>query len=575
MLDLNYDISKVPFSRYGSYMSMSINDWGPLDTGLYLHLHYAKTPMAFRIDPVRNGKIEEYEVETSPSLLKLKPTGGGEIEFVISGEDTLRVRGKGVSLKLEMPPERWTWAYQIPGAWAFNYSPYQVQLALEMIAGKLDVVAPWGKGKGFCYETAYAVATLSPDENGNFEAAIDTFLTTWVKPDERLDFEDCQNKVANEYAEWIKGLPEVDEEYEKTRDLAAYVNWSAVVNPAGCVTRPTMYMSKIGMCNVYNWDNVFNAMAHCNHQPELAWDQLLVMAEHQDEFGKSPSSLNRSSTRMTITNSPVHGWGLQYMWDKNPALLTPERMAEAYEYLSRWTEWICNYRIWPGDRLPFHHHGFDGGWDNSSIFDQGVPVITPDYAAYVILQMEVLADLAEAMGRKKDAQAWKKRADEMLKALISDLWQDDHFVGIVRPSGNIVDCESLIICMPMVLGARLPKNIQNNLLARIKDHLTPHGLATEKLDSPNYVEGGYWRGPIWAPSTMLITSGLQDIGEYELAEKIMRAFCEMCKQSGFYENFDPVTGKGYYDTAYTWTSSVFMMFANMLMGKTENISETT
>lgn len=102
------------------------------------------------------------------------------------------------------------------------------------------------------------------------------------------------------------------------------------------------------------------------------------------------------------------------------------------------------------------------------------------------------------------------------------------------------------------------------LLARVKDHLTPHGLATEKLDSPNYVEGGYWRGPIWAPSTMLVTSGLQDVGENELAGSIMRSFCDMCKEHGFYENFDPVTGKGYYDSAYTWTSSVFMMFANQL-----------
>jgi hypothetical protein len=425
------------------------------------------------------------------------------------------------------------------------------------------VVAPWEKGKGFCWETTHAVATLSPDGSGTFEAAIDDFLTTWIKP-ARPAFDACRDEAALEYDEWTKGLPEVDDEYEGARDLAAYVNWSAVVSPAGCVTRPTMFMSKIGMCNVYNWDNVFNAMAHCNHQPELAWDQLLVMADHQDAYGKSPSSLNRSAIRMTITNSPIHGWGLRYMWDRNPSLVTPERMSEAYGYLSRWTDWICTHRTWPGDRLPYHHHGFDGGWDNSSIFDQGVPVITPDQPAYVILQMEALADLAEAMGRGEEATDWRTRRDTMLTALVEDLWQGDRFAGILRPSGTKVECESLLICMPMVLGRRLPREIQTQLTARIKDHLTPRGLATEKLDSPNYVEGGYWRGPIWAPSTMLITSGLMDIGERELARTIVRSFCDMCKENGFYENFDPITGRGYYDTAYTWTSSVFMMFANQL-----------
>ena len=563
---VNYDITKVPFSRYGSYFSFLHNDWGPLGTGLYLRAHYGKTAQSFKIEPIRNGEVLKYETELSSDILKLKTDGDGEVEFVISPLGTIRIRGRGVSLRLEMPPERWTWAYQIPGAWAFNFSPYQFQLALEMMQGSIDVVAPWEKGKGFCWETKYAIVTLSPGESGIFQAAIDDFLTTWIKP-ERPSFDSCRDEVVREYEKWTEGLPEVNDEYREALDLAAYVNWSAVVAPAGYITRPTMYMSKAGMCNVYNWDNVFNAMAHCNHQPELAWDQLLVMADYQDEYGKSPTSMNRSEFRTTITNSPVHGWGLRYMRDKNPSLLTPERMTEAYKYLSGWIDWICKYRIWPGDRLPFHHHGFDSGWDNSSIFDHGVPVITPDYAAYIILQMEVLGELAEAAGRGKDAAAWKQRAEHMTKALVEDLWQDNRFVGIVRPSGKTVVCESLLICMPIVLGKRLPEEVRKHLVIRIKDHLTPHGLATEKLDSSNYVEGGYWRGPIWAPSTMLVTSGLQETGENELAEKIMRSFCEMCKENGFYENFDPVTGKGYYDTAYTWTSSVFMMFANQLHKK--------
>lgn len=33
-------------------------------------------------------------------------------------------------------------------------------------------------------------------------------------------------------------------------------------------------------------------MAHCTHQPDLARDQLLVMADYQDEFGKIPTTLN-------------------------------------------------------------------------------------------------------------------------------------------------------------------------------------------------------------------------------------------------------------------------------------------
>ncbi len=558
-----YQIDKVPFSRFGSYFSLSVIEWGPLGRGLYLHVHADKTVAAFRIDPVHAGQTLSYNIETSPHSLKLITADGGVVEFVISGLETVRVRGQNVSLQLEMPAERWTWAYQISGAWAFNYSPYQVQLALDVLQGGLHVSAPWGKGKGFCYETKKAIATITPEETGCFEIAIDEFLTSWVAP-ERRDFSLCLEEVEQEYAQWMEGLPVVEPAYNEARDLAAYVNWSATVNPAGCITRPTMYMSKMGMCNVYNWDNVFNAMAHCTHRPQFAWDQLLVMADHQDPYGKPPSSMNRSATRTTISNSLIHGWGLRYMWDQNPALLTSKRMREAYDYFAGWTDWMCSHSTWAGGIIPYHHHGFDGGWDNSSIYDEGVPIVTPDMPAYLVLVMEVLADLAQGLGRREDVTAWKRRRDEMLNALIDQLWKGDHFVGIIQPTGKEVHCESLLICMPMVLGRRLPADIRAALLARIQDHLTPYGLATEKFDSPNYVEGGYWRGPIWAPSTMLITSGLLDIGEHDLARSIMRSFCDMCNEHGFYENFDPVTGKGYYDTAYTWTSSVFMLFANML-----------
>jgi len=561
-MSLQFDISKCPFSRFGSYFSLSIIDWGELGKGLYLHTHHGKSPRAFRIDPVRDGEAIEFETHATPSQLTLKPAGGGEVAFVISGKGTVRVRGRGVSLRLEMPKERWTTACELPGGvWGFNMSCHGVQLALERLSGKLSVDAPWEKGKGFCHESSRMVAVLAPEGDDTFEAAIDEFATTWIRR-ERPAFDACREEVAHEYAQWTKGLPEVAPQYEPARDLAGYVNWSATVDPVGYLTRRTMLMSKMGMCNVYHWDHVFNAMAHCRHNPDLAWDQFMVMSDRQDAYGKCPSSMNDRDIRYTFANPPVHGWGFRRIWDENPGMMTPERLIEAYEYLSKWSDWLCNHWTWPGDVLPFYTHGFDSGWDNSTIFDQGVPVVTPDLAAYLVLQLEVLADIAHAINNEAHAAVWRQRSDGMLKALVETLWKRDRFVGLRRPCGEIVECESLITCMPMVLGRRLPEHVRTALVARIREHLTPWGLATEKLSSVKYMENGYWRGPIWAPSTMLIVTGLLDIGQDELAKTIVRAFCRMCVDNGFYENFDAKTGAGHYDTAYTWTSSVFMIFAS-------------
>ena len=61
---------------------------------------------------------------------------------------------------------------------------------------------------------------------------------------------------------------------------------------------------------------------------------------------------------------------------------------------------------------------------------------------------------------------------------------------------------------------------------------------------------------------MLAVTGLADIGENELVRTIVDAFCKLCVDHGFYENFDAMTGAGHFDTAYTWTSSVFMILAS-------------
>jgi putative isomerase len=566
MMAINLSLEKYPFSRSGSYFSFSIitGEWGELGKGLYLHTHHGGSTQAFKVDPVREQKVLEYEVQATATELTLKPSGGGggEIAIVITDGGTVRFRGKGVGLRLEMPATRWRFAYELPGgAWGFNTARDNVQFALERLSGELYVDAPWIQGKGYCKESGRMMAEITPDETGTFEAAIDEFSTTWIKP-ERPSFETCREDVEQEYAAWEKGLPAVESEYEKTRDLAGYVNWSAIVDPVGNLSRRTMLMSKISMCHVFGWDHAFNAMAHSSHDPDLAWDQLMVMADKQDKYGKCPDNMNDSKIMYTFAKPPIQGWALRRMWDENPNLFTPERLTEAYEYLSKWSNWLCNHRTWPGELLPFYIHGFDSGWDNSTIFDVGVPLIAPDLAAYLIIQLEVLSDIAHALHKDTEADTWKRRSSEMLAALIDQLWKEDRFVGMLKPSGKLVDCESLITCMPIILGNRLPKEIQTHLVTHIREHLTPYGLATEKPDSSEYKDRGYWRGSIWAPSTMLAISGLEDIGQDELVKTIARGFCDMCQKSGFAENFDAKSGAGYFDPAYTWTSSVFMILAS-------------
>ena len=76
-----------------------------------------------------------------------------------------------------------------------------------------------------------------------------------------------------------------------------------------------------------------------------------------------------------------------------------------------------------------------------------------------------------------------------------------------------------------ILGERLPEEVRTCLKNGIERHLTEWGPATEHPQSPKYESDGYWRGPIWAPSTMLAVSGLIDVGEKEMSTLTESAKC--------------------------------------------------
>jgi glycogen debranching enzyme len=184
-----------------------------------------------------------------------------------------------------------------------------------------------------------------------------------------------------------------------------------------------------------------------------------------------------------------------------------------------------------------------------------------DLAAYLILQLAELRTLAAELGRPEEARQWGHERETVRKALLGTLWQGSRFVARTAGTGRLRASGSLLDLMPIVLGADLPPDIGAELAAGIERHLTEHGLATEPIDSPDYTADGYWRGPIWAPPTVLIEDGLRRAGLIDLADTISQRFRALCERSGFAENFDATTGAGLRDRAYTWTASSYLILA--------------
>ncbi len=559
---MTLNITKMPFSRFGSYLTVShLSGKSDLADGLWLrNVHGDAARELFRLEPIVDGQPLAYLVEMTPGELRLR-TDRGVLRLCIAGEDLVRVRGEGVGLRLTARQGSYNFAVpQAERRWLLNMATAFRNYLLHPLCGEAAVDAPWGIAR-----CEHVIIELTPDAGGIMEAALEQGVGTWASHLELPSYAQAVEEAAAEFAAFLQPYLPVPEALQETSEAAAYLNWSSVVGRCGFFTRPAMLMSKNWMTNVWSWDHAFNAWATSLSSPELAWDQLLLMFDHQQPSGQLPDFINDVVRLYNFVKPPVHGWVYRRMMAEQPFFRQRERLAEFYPKLAAMTEWWFAFRNPDGDGLPQYHHGNDSGWDNGTVFDIGLPVKGADLAAFLVLQMDLLAEMAEELGNGVTAQNWRARADSLLDRLLSRCWTGDRFISPSTLSGqHTAASDSIFSCLPVVLGERLPAAMRPALVAQIRHYLTDWGLATEHPDSPLYEPDGYWRGPIWAPPTLIIADGLRAMGETALAQEIAERFCALCRTSGFAENFDAQTGAPLRDPAYTWTASVYLVLAHGL-----------
>ncbi len=558
---MRFNIKEVPFCSYGSTLVISyIKDVVGIKEGLYIRNVQGgdeSISSLFKIDLLADGELVDFEAIASPTILRLQ-NSKGFVEFCIGEEDIICIQGVSIGLRLTMSTKAYDNAIPLSkNEWEVNSYKEKTKLLLTSIEGGLKVDAPWHRVK-----SEYIIVDFTMNEENKFYAVIESYDKVWQKK-QYDSFENYHKRINKSYDAWIKSIPKVPDEIEKGRQSAGYFTWSCVVNPKGILTRPVIYMSKNYMANIWSWDNCFNAMALVDRYPELAWDQIMIFFDNQDESGLIADYMNDVFAGWNCTKPPIHGWAIGWMMDRND-FITKEKAEELYNPLVKWTNWWFKYRDYDKDGIPAYNHGNDCGWDNSTVFDTRPPIKSPDLLSYLIIQIEVLSRLSEIIGKHDESLYWENRACELKQKLIDYFYDGEKFVARLVGSHEVIESNSLLLYMPIVLGKRLPYHIAKNLVEDLKEEgkfYTKYGLATERLDSPLYEEDGYWRGPIWAPTTMLIVDGLYNMGEVKFAKEIAQKFCRMTSNEGMNENYNPTTGEALEEGAFTMTAGVFLVLA--------------
>lgn len=98
------------------------------------------------------------------------------------------------------------------------------------------------------------------------------------------------------------------------------------------------------------------------------------------------------------------------------------------------------------------------------------------------------------------------------------------------------------------------------LLAEARVAVGDSGWAVTSLApaDPGFQAARYWRGPIWPILNWVLQRGLDRYGYPALAAEVRSAIVELARSAGFWEHYNPETGRGQGGEQFAWTAALVL-----------------
>lgn len=568
---MQYDIDKIPFSRYGSYFAVIKDN---RTDGLYIRDIHGRGETVSNLYEliVVDHLWEELKLERTETEISYysKKQDGAYFSICLGKNDTLHLFVCGLTICIEPAENKYDALVPVSeGQYEHHLYKKQLKIRFTSVFGNSDIRQEWNGIGSQNIKLFYNM----PDEQGFLGTAsivMESYRTVWEEKT-YLSYEEVCEEAQREYEEWESNFLNPADRFEESRKLAVYTVCTNFVHQEGCLAYDAMYMSKKQMYSIGSWNNCFAGIVLSGTMPELAYEQFKIFMQHQDRSGIYPDYVNDTVVSFNCTKPPVYAWAFQKMMKQNNYFLQKEILQEAYDSFCRVTAFWFVHRTNPKAVFPVYYHGNDSGWNNASVFHKGFPVESPDLAAFLIYQMDALSDLAEKLEKPREAEVWKRKADEEFERFMKRFYYNGQFYAFYTPEEEQIKWgESLLTYLPIIIAYRMKKEITDELVSdMIEKFETPFGLATESPESEYYEKDGYWRGPIWAPATYLCIDALNESGYADIAKRLAEKFCRLTAIGLMAENYDPFSGRGFSDLSFACSSCVFLQ----LIKEFENLEE--
>lgn len=563
------DIARAPFSDRGSRLLLS--KYADSDR-LYIKLAERLTAIQPGIDTYRfrppyiqdlsfidkEGMPLAYRLTTYPHAL-LFETRLGEFAIAFHKGDTLAIglpSGAPAGIRFRVSTQMWQ--HDADGgslkgvrnlAYRTNGTVLRNELGLEREAYLVEFVVDGGD---------------------------DVAIHLNIRSDLALDgapvpFSQTLDAAEARWGAWFDRVPPVLERYRDKYLYSWWVMGSNLVGPSGWVKHEAMMPSKVDYVGVWNWDACFHALALRHVDPRLAQDQLRTMLDCQLPDGMIPDAVYDEAVisriehplRAEVTKPPIMAWAAMKLHEMAPDL---NFLKEIYVPLVRWNAWWFGMNDDDADGLAQYNHPYSSGLDDSPLWDQGMPVESPDLNTYLCVQMGSLAMMAEALGMEAEGAMWRRRAAAMVRRMIEDFWDEEAGLFRALHHNRPIPVATPFNLYPIWTG-QLPQPIRDRILGHLTNPASfwgEHVLPTVARNDPKFDPGTMWRGPVWANINYIFVEALRQVGEIKLAGTLSQKTLDtIMAQGGVHEYYNADTGAppGTAAGTFGWTAAVFIDLA--------------
>jgi hypothetical protein len=309
----------------------------------------------------------------------------------------------------------------------------------------------------------------------------------------------------------------------------------------------------------------YEALVWRRFRPDIARNSHMAFFALQKADGQIPANIKPAGLQFgqiqMVVPIAATAWELARA-TKDEALLKA-----AYDSCGRWDAWLGRWRNTRGTGLVEGFCTYDTGMDNSPRWEgvpvrcpdadarklpaaPGLPRLCPDLSATVYGARTALASMAQALGRKQEAAAWRQSAERLRGLILSRLYDaaDAGFYDLDAQDRPVkIDCDVLSrVCGEHVVDRALFDHLWAQRLHDRTGFWAPYPLPSVALDDPKFVRPippNSWGGASQALTALRAPRWMEHYGRAAELAVLMQRWCEaIIRDGGFRQQLDPLSG---------------------------------